>query len=51
MNNLGGVLQDLGDHAGARAAFERALSTFETLLGESHPSAATVRKNLVSLTG
>ena len=51
VNNLGGVLQDLGDLAGARAAFERALAIFERVLGPDHPNTRTVRGNLESLGG
>ena len=46
VNNLGGVLQDLGDLKGAKEHFERALSLFRKSLGEDHQSTATVRKNL-----
>jgi tetratricopeptide (TPR) repeat protein len=49
VNNLGYVLQDLGDHAGAKAAFERALRIFEHFLGPDHPSTRVVRGNLESL--
>jgi hypothetical protein len=49
VNNLGSVLRALGDLAGARAAFERALAIFERFLGSEHPSTRTVRGNLESL--
>ena len=48
-NNLGLVLQDLGDLAGARAQFERALTVGEATLGPDHPTVATMRANLDSL--
>ena len=48
-NNLGSVLQDLGDLAGARAQFERALTVGEAALGPDHPTVATMRANLDSL--
>ena len=51
VNNLGLVLQDLGDLAGARAAFERALAIFERVLGPDHPSTRIARGNLKSLDG
>ena len=37
VNNLGSVLQALGDLAGARAAFERALQIDEKILGPTTP--------------
>lgn len=50
VNNLGRVLQALGDLAGARAAFERALTIFQEILGEDHPNTVLVRNNLDLLT-
>jgi tetratricopeptide (TPR) repeat protein len=44
--NLGPVLQDLGDLAGARAALERALAIDEHVHGPDHPHVATVLCNL-----
>ncbi len=44
--NLGEVLRALGDLAGARAAFERALRIFEKFLPADHPNIATARENL-----
>ena len=38
VNNLGSVLRDLGDLAGARAAFERALTIDEAAYGPDHPT-------------
>ena len=38
------VLRDLGDLAGARAAFERALRIFEKFLPAEHPKIATMRE-------
>jgi len=49
VNNLGGVLQDLGDHAGAKAAYERALGIYERVFGPDHPSTKISRDNLESL--
>ena len=40
------VLQDLGDLAGARAAFERALAIDEKSFGPDHPEVATDVNNL-----
>jgi hypothetical protein len=51
VNNLRSVLKDLGDLAGARAAFERALAIFERALGPDHPNTRTVRGNLDRLNG
>ena len=49
VNNLGLVLQALGDLAGARAAFERALAIFVKFLPADHPNIRIVRDNLDSL--
>ena len=49
VNNLGMVLQDLGDLVGARAAFERALTIWERVLGPDHPNTRIVRGNLDGL--
>ena len=46
VNNLGRVLQDLGDLAGARAAFERALAIDEAAFGPDHPNVAIRVNNL-----
>ncbi|MEA3397248.1 MAG: tetratricopeptide repeat protein, partial [Chloroflexota bacterium] len=46
-NNLGSVLKDLGDLAGARAAYERSLAIFERFLPPEHPKIQTVRDNLL----
>jgi tetratricopeptide (TPR) repeat protein len=40
------VLQDLGDYAGAKAAYERALAIWEVELGPDHPQVATGTNNL-----
>jgi len=40
------VLQDLGDLAGAKAAFERALKIDEAAYGRDHPSVAIRVNNL-----
>ena len=42
------MLQDLGDLAGARAAFERALAIDEDTFGPDHPKVANVVNNLGS---
>jgi len=49
VNNLGSVLQVMGDHAGARAAFERALRIWKAALVPEHPSTCAARQNLNSL--
>lgn len=46
VNNLGLVLQDLGDLAGARAHFERALAIAEKAYGPDHPTVVAIRDNL-----
>ena len=40
------MLQDLGDLAGARTQYERALAISEAALGPDHPNIGTVRNNL-----
>jgi Tetratricopeptide repeat len=45
-NNLGTVLADLGDLAGARTHQERALEIIEATLGPDHPNVAILRRNL-----
>jgi len=40
------VLQDLGDLAGAKACYERALGIWERALGPEHPQVATAVNNL-----
>ncbi len=49
VNNLGGVLREQGDLAGARAHFERALAILERSLGPDHPKTQLVRENLDGL--
>jgi Tfp pilus assembly protein PilF len=49
LSNLGSVLQALGDLAGARAAYERALQIRREFLGENHPRTVVVRHKLHSL--
>ncbi|MGH9283211.1 MAG: tetratricopeptide repeat protein, partial [Acidimicrobiales bacterium] len=44
--NLGRVLRELGDLAGARAQLERALEISEAALGPDHPRVATLRGSL-----
>jgi tetratricopeptide (TPR) repeat protein len=46
VNNLGLVLQYLGDLPGARAHFERALRILEASLPPGHPTVATLVNNL-----
>jgi len=43
------VLKALGDHAGARAAYERALKILEMYFSSDHPNIRIVRGNLESL--
>jgi ABC-type transporter Mla subunit MlaD len=40
------VLQDTGDLAGAKAAYERALATLRQFIAEDHPNVVQARKNL-----
>jgi tetratricopeptide (TPR) repeat protein len=44
VNNLGGVLQALGDLAGAKACYERALRIDEAAFGPDHPNVAIRRQ-------
>jgi tetratricopeptide (TPR) repeat protein len=46
VNNLGGVLQDLGDLQGAKERYERALKIDEKAYGPDHPTVATDVNNL-----
>ena len=46
VNNLGFVLQDLGDLQGAKKNYERALAIFTKFLGKDHPNTVTVRNNI-----
>jgi Tfp pilus assembly protein PilF len=46
VNNLGSVLQYLGDLASARQHFERALRIDEAVFGSNHPDVARVVNNL-----
>lgn len=46
LNNLGLVLKTLGDMAGARIAYERALKIDEVVHGPDHPDVATTLNNL-----
>jgi hypothetical protein len=39
----------LGDHTGAKAAYERALKIFEKFLPADHPNIRIVKGNLESL--
>ena len=49
VNNLGGVLKDLGDLDGARAAFERALRILRQCLPPEHPNIRIVEGHLQAL--
>ncbi|MCL4862237.1 MAG: tetratricopeptide repeat protein [Caldilineaceae bacterium] len=49
VNNLGGVLQALGDLAAARDAYERALRIDEAAFGPDHPTVAIRVNNLGSV--
>lgn len=46
LNNLGIVLSDKGDYAGARSAYERALAIRERHLGPGHPDVGRSLNNL-----
>ncbi len=45
-NSLGYHISDMADYAGAKAAYERALTIFEKQLGQDHPNVATLINNL-----
>jgi len=49
INNLGGVLKDLGDLQGAKKNYERALAIDETAYGPDHPDVAIDVNNLGSV--
>ncbi|MBN2045891.1 MAG: tetratricopeptide repeat protein [Anaerolineales bacterium] len=49
VNNLGSVLRALGDLAGAKAAFQRALAILERFFPPDHPHIRIVRGNLDGL--
>jgi hypothetical protein len=49
LNNLGGVLGDLGDLAAAQDCYQRALHIIERSFGPRHRSLAIVRDNLGQL--
>ena len=48
-NTLAFHLDTIGDYAGAKPYFERALTIFKKVLGEEHPDTLTVMNNLESL--
>jgi tetratricopeptide (TPR) repeat protein len=50
-NNLGSVLQDLGELQEARKLYERALKILRERLGEDHPNTRIVAGNLDSVMG
>ncbi len=49
LNNLGTLLQAMGELAGARPYYERALAILEAKLGPDHPHTKIARGNLQSL--
>ncbi|MBZ0320170.1 MAG: tetratricopeptide repeat protein, partial [Anaerolineae bacterium] len=49
VNNLGSVLQAMGDYAGAKEHYERALRIDEAAFGPDHPDVATDVNNIGSL--
>ncbi|MFN8480566.1 MAG: tetratricopeptide repeat protein [Kouleothrix sp.] len=49
MNNLGMLLHDMGDLAGARAYYAQALDIRRAVLGEHHPDTAQSLNNLGTL--
>jgi Tetratricopeptide repeat len=49
VNNLGYVLQDLGDLAGAKTHCGRALAIFEAVYGLDHPKTRMVAASLAGL--
>ena len=49
LNNLGFLLQAIGDYNAARLYFEQALAICEKRLGTYHPTTRTILGNLASL--
>jgi len=49
LNNLGDLLQEQGDLAGARPYYERALRILMARLGPNHASTRAVQRNLADL--
>src|SRR5204862_429146 len=49
LNNLAGLLQEMGDYAAARPLYERALRIAEMALGPAHPSVGVRLNNLAGL--
>jgi hypothetical protein len=49
LNNLGSLLQDQGDLAGAGRYLEQALAIVEQALGPEHPNTCVVGRNLAIL--
>ena len=49
LNNLGALLDSLGDLAGARPYYERAVEIAEERLGAEHPNTRILRGNLTRL--
>ena len=46
LNNMGSLLQAMGDHAAARPYYERALAIRLEVLGEQHPDTASSLNNM-----
>ncbi len=49
LNNLGGLLQAMGDYEAARPYYERDLAILEVKLGPEHPNTQIARRNLEAL--
>ena len=49
VNNIGGVLIELGELEEARKCYERALKIFRDKLGPDHPNTRIIADNLNSL--
>ena len=49
LNNLGGLMQAMGDYATTRIYYEQAVSIAEEKVGKDHPTTKIFRDNLASL--
>jgi Tfp pilus assembly protein PilF len=49
LNNLGGLLHNMGDYAGARPYYEQALVVLCETLGVQHPTTIQTQLNLIIL--
>jgi Tfp pilus assembly protein PilF len=49
LNNLGWLLQGLGQREAARPYLERALAIWEKVLGPDHPTTAAARRAIESI--